>query len=249
MNLLFRHISILVGLFLITGVCVASAEADGISDSQKDQLKTLAANTRQRTIREHESMRRARHDLLQIYSNYPIDERKAKIAHDKINASQLSLLNIHLNNEIALRNLLTSDQFKQFRSMMKRHTGNARPLVVAPPEEDILDRWPDKQMLDSLGVSEANQKRLQPANVKLIAELRSSSRQLLDRYAEYSLDTDNCKKLISNIHSKQVELLKLQYRRQHTIRQVLSVDQFRQLQREIAKSMSKREPRHYRRSR
>lgn len=246
MKLLVRHISILASLFLIVGAS-AAAGANGVSDSQKDQLKNLATNTRQRTIRERESMRRARHDLLQVYSRYTIDERKAKIAEGQIGASQLNLLNIHLDNETALRNLLTADQFKQFRSMMKRQMGNARPLVIAPPEEDILDKLPDKQMLDSLGVSEANQKRLQPSNARLITDLRGSSRQLLERYAEYSLDTANCKKLISNIHAKQVELLNFQHRRQHAIRQVLTPDQFQQLQREIAKSVSKRDPRHYRR--
>lgn len=221
----------------------------GISDSSKNQLKALAADTRTRTMKERETMRRARYDLMQVYSNYTIDERKAKSAQARISAAQLNLLNIHLDNEIALRSALNAEQFQQFRKMLSRHAGDGRMLVVAPPEEDILDKLPDKPMLDALGVSAQNQRALRPSNPKLISDLRDLSKQAVSLYGNYSLNEANCRKLISSIHGKQSELISLQHRRQHTIRQALNEDQFQKLQRELAKSMAKQDHRRYRKPR
>lgn len=248
MKLSFRYILILFAALVMAGVSSTaySEGSPGISDSSKDRLKTLAADTRKRTMQEREAMRRARYDLLQVYSNYTIDERKAKAAQDKISAAQLNLLNIHLDNEVALRSALNAEQFQQFRKMLSRHIGEGRMLLVAPPEEDILDRLPDKPMLDALGVSAQKQRALRPANPKLISDLKELSRQAVALYCNYSLNESNCRKLIGSIHGKQNELISLQHHRQQTIRHMLSEDQFQKLQRELAKSMAKQQHRRYR---
>ena len=228
------------------GGCLADFRLD-ISESQRDQLKALASNTRDRTGREREALRRARMELLKAYSTYDIDEGKVKTACDKIAAAQLSLLNIHLDNEIALRDILTADQFKAFREMMRRHMRDPQMLVLAPPEEAVLDRLPDKQMLDSLGIPAGKRKRLDATfkNTKAIEGLRASTKQLLDMYSNYDLDSAAARKLIDRIHRTQSYLLMLQRFRQREIRRALTEDQFKKLQEEIAKRLSDHSPRPY----
>ena len=228
--------------------CLADAKLD-ISESQKDQLKALAANTRDRTGRERDALRRARAELLKAYSTYDIDEHKVKAACDKVSAEQLSLLSIHLDNEIALRGIFTSDQFQAFRNMMKTRMRDPQMHLLAPPEEAVLDRLPDKQMLDSLGISADQRKRLDATsrNGSAIEGLKNASKQLLDLYSAYDLDSAAARKLIDSIHRKQGYLLMLQRHRQKDIRHVLSEDQFKTLQQEIAKRVSEREPRRERR--
>lgn len=241
MKSIVRQIGIWMVALLIIGCVSSGSLADspiGVSEGQKDQLKALASNTRDRTGRERDAMRRARMELLRVYSTYNIDDHKAKVARDRVSAAQLNLLNIHLDNEIALRNVLNADQFQQFRNMMKRRMREPQMLVLAPPEEDILDRLPGKAMLDSLGVSQDQQKLLKPSNPKLIQDLRDQSKQMLDLYASFSLDSAAARKLIHSIHHKQMDLLAIQHRRQQTIRQVLSQDQFQRLQKEIKKNMT-----------
>jgi Spy/CpxP family protein refolding chaperone len=220
--------------------CPAGARLD-ISESQKDQLKALASNTRDRTGRERETLRQARTDLLKAYSTYDIDDHKVKAACDKIGAAQLSLLNVHLDNEIALRGIFTEDQFKAFREMMKKRMRDPQMLVLAPPEEAVLERLPDKQMLDSLGVPPEKRKRLDiTKNSMAINGLRDTTKQLLDMYSTYSLDSAAARKLIESMHHKQTYLLMLQSHRQQEIRHVLTVDQFKKLQEEITKRISER---------
>ena len=234
----------------LSAACAADSEL-AISESQKDQLKALASNTRDRTGRERDALRRARGELLQAYSNYDLDEHKARAARDKVSAAQLNLLNIHLDNEIALRDILTSDQFQAFRNLMKRRMRDPQMLVLSPPEDAILDKLPDKQMLDLLGIPAEQRKRLEPAsgNIKAIQGLRDSSKQLLDLYAAFDLDSAAARKLIGSIHRRQAYLLMLQHYRQKAIRQILSESQFQTLRQEIAKRIAEHQPRRERQRR
>lgn len=241
MKTLARLIGILIFALLMAAACLAGPRM-GISQVQKDQLKTLTASTRDRANRERDALKRARTDLLQAYSEYSLDEHKSKAARDKISMAQLNLLNIHLDNEIALRGILTSDQFNTFRKIMDRRMREPKMLVLISPEDAVLDRLPDKQMLDALGVLPRDKRRLkpQPEIIKAIQDMRRDGEQMLQLYSNYSLDSVVVRKLIDSIHEKQIALLTLQHQRQQAIRQVLSQDQFQQLQQEIAKRMERR---------
>jgi len=230
--------------FSLGAACLADDKPD-ISESQKDQLKALAANTRDRTGRERDALRRARMDLLKAYSTYDIDDHRVKSASDKVSAAQLSLLNVHLDNEVALRGILTDDQFKAFRHMMKMRMRDPQVHLLAPPEEALLERLPDGKMLDSLGISAEQRKRLDTTwrNANVIEGLKTSTKQLLDLYSTYDLDSAAARKLIDSIHRKQVYLLDLQSQRQKEIRHVLTEDQFKTLQQEITKRIADRGPR------
>lgn len=214
----------------------------GISDSQKNQLKALASNTRDRTGRERDAMRRARRDLFDVYSNYSIDERRAKVARNKVSAAQLCLLNIHLDNEIALRSILNADQFQKFKDMMKKRLHHPEMLILSPPEDAAFDRLPSRNMLTAMGVGKDDQKklRLSPKSLKAIRNLGRDSNQLLDLYSKYTLDADAARKIIDRIHDEQTSLLTAQHRRQQVMRDVLSQYQFQMLSNEALKQIPER---------
>lgn len=223
--------------------CVADGKPE-LSDNQMDQLKSLATNTRYRIGRERDALKRARMELLKVYYAYNLNENGVNVGNKKVSDAQLSLLNVHLDNEIAMRNILTESQFQHFRLMMKRRMRNPQTHVLAPPEEAIFDRLPDKQMLDSIAISAEQRKRLNSTlhNTDAINSLRTSSKQLLDLYSNYNFDTAAARKLINGIHSKQIDLLRLQHKRQQQIRTILSEKQFKLLQQEIAKKLSEHRP-------
>lgn len=231
-----------LGLAMLgVGAQVAVAESDlGISDSQRDQLKALASNTRDRTAREREALRTARAAMLKAYSSYKYDWDKIKSARDKIGSAQLSLLDIHLDNEIALRNILKEDQFKSFREMLKKHLREREVRMIVPREADILVRVPNKQMLDTLNVPSDKQKQLETAGdcTKAVEELKQASEKLLGMYAGYSLDASTARKQIAVVHQKQVTLLWKQHFRQKSLRKILTEEQFNKVQQEIQKRMS-----------
>lgn len=238
-------IGIWMAVLVAAGGLASIAVADGrlgLSDSQKEQLKALASNTRDRTGRERDALGRARKDLFEVYSQYDIDEHKAKAARDKVSAAQLCLLNVHLDNEIALRDIFNADQFERFRSIMKRRVHHPEMLVLSPPEEAAFDRFPDKDTLTKLGVSADDQKKLKPnpQRIKAIRDLQRDSNALLDLYSKYTLDSDAAHKLINAIHREQTLLLMAQHRKQQAIRDVLKEDQFQKLREEVLKRMPQR---------
>ena len=159
-----RWVTIWTTVALVLGAHAAlAAELNlDISESQKDQLKALASNTRDRTSREREALRQARIELMKTYSTDKLDWRRLRATWEKISSAQLSLLNIHLDNEVAIRNILKEEQFKALRSMMKKRMRDREVHFVAPPETDILDRLPDERMLEALGVPEDKRKQLRP---------------------------------------------------------------------------------------
>ena len=234
-----------LGLTLVLAFASASAaDTDlNISSSQKDQLKALASNTRDRTGREREALRTARRDMLQTYSTYKFDWHKAKDARERISSAQLSLLDVHLDNEIALRNILKEDQFKSLRDMLKKRVRDRHVLMIVPREADILNRIPDKQMLDDLKIPADKQKQLATTDDydKAVDELRQASESLLGLYANYTLDSAAARKLIDTVHKKQVALLWQQQNRQRLIRRILTQDQFQKVAEEITKRMSERD--------
>ncbi len=232
-------IAVAVLLALIAG---GTAQAQNVTPQQREKLKALALETGRKTQRERDELRRARTELLLAYGNYDLDERKTKAARDRLQKAQLNLLNIYLQNQAEIREVLSSEQFAQFRRIMER-THNPNAAVLPPPEDQLADRIPDKAMLDSLGLSAEQRKRSAqiigptPQKTKVIEKLRRDSKQIMDVYSDYRLDTAAARKLISSIHNSQVELLELNHKKQQAMRSILTRSQFNQLQEQIAERM------------
>lgn len=226
---------------------MAQAQRERLSREQKQHLKTLAMETRSRTETERENLRRARMELFNVYQGYSLDERKAKAAQNRISTAQLDLLNSHLDNQIRLRAVLSREQFLDFRRLIERHRGRGMG-GLGPPEDAGVDRLPDRQMLENLGLRPDQRKRAAALGdpmrdrAKLIEALRRASKQMIDIYGEYDLDKAAAKKLIEQIHRGQGELAALTHKEQQALRSVLTPTQFAQLKDLTARRIRQHRP-------
>ncbi len=243
----YIHMMTICAVFLLALVTLAVSFAAGdigISPDQKDQLKTLATSMRQKSMHERAELMRARRDLFEAYRSYDLDEKKVKSALDRIASSQLDLLNMHLENQIALRRILNSSQFQRFQSHVGRHPSGSFMGEVGP-ENILLERLSDRDALENLGLNSDQVRRLRdtlqwPQRRKVMEKLRRDSRDMLELYSQYDLDVSAAKKLISSIHDSQTELLALNRKSQEAIRSILTPAQFQNLQDQIEKRMRNR---------
>lgn len=210
------------------------------TQQQKQQLKTLAQKSRNETRHKRDELRRTRGSLIETYNNYDLNINRAKGLINKISRIQLDLLNIHLNNQIAIRFITTEEQFDEFVQMAKKrmHFEPKPPHMFGNASESPEDMCPTKEMLTNAGITTAQIKHFReligPEQKRTVAnKLRKNSKQLIDIYSKYNLDTASAKKLISAIHNNQVELTELNFKRQLILREIITQDQFKRLQAEI----------------
>ncbi|MCX8052319.1 MAG: hypothetical protein N3B12_00785 [Armatimonadetes bacterium] len=243
-----QSLALLVTIVVMSVLIPSSvrAEPPGVSPAQRDQLKALAAETREKIRRVREELMRARMELFQTYRSYELDERKAKAAIEKIGKSQLTLLNLHLDRQIELRRILDESQFGAFTRRMERFGGQA-PGVFGPREDGPMDRLPDRETLQRIGVGEEDIRLIlrdtDAAQRKVVVDkLVRDSKRLIELYSRYDLDIDTARKLINSIHESQTDLAALNHKRQQMLRDVLTRQQFERLQEEMSKSFK---PRHH----
>lgn len=241
---------ITVVLVAAVAVCalLASRAAAEVSDRQREQLKSLAADTRQKTERARAELRNARAELYSAYQVYELDERRAKAAIERINSAQLQLLKIHLENQLEIRQVLDSSQFREMMSRAHNPRGMAWPSI----DDSIADRIPDRQMIEDLGLGTEQKRRalalIGPSSerTRLLEKLRRDTRQMMEIYSRYDLDSTAADRIIESIHSSQIELTEQNHKRQQQLREVLTQRQFERLQKAIAErlqSMKKPRPR------
>jgi len=225
-----RTYLLIISAIMITLVPAFAQSMPEISPAQKERLKSLAIETKQKIDRRREELMRARWELFQAYQAPELDERKVKAILDRINKLQLELLNVHLENQTAIRQILNEDQFRVFWSRMNKHTGGAI-MVVAPHEDGILDRFPDNDALAQLDLNPEQMKYMKalmmsPQRRRIIENLRRDSRRMLELYARHDLDIATARRLIDSIHESQIELTALTHKKQQAIRSILTKPQF-----------------------
>lgn len=239
---------VLIILFGAISICIAQESRPGITPLQKEQLKDLAAEAKRKAMRERNDLRRARMDLFQIYKSYDMDERKAKAALAVINNAQLNLLNLHLQNQIELRQILNEQQFKVFKKRMTKFRNHSMG-VMPPRAEQLLENLPDREMLKSAGISREQLRKssmtLNPKRekIKVIEKLRRDSIKMMELYSNYDLDTQTARKLIQSIHDSQSDLSELNHKKQQNLRSLLTESQFVQVRDKIEKKMREKLPR------
>jgi len=238
-------IAALVLAALIPASCAWAGPVD-VSPAQRDQLKELASETREKTRQVRDEVVRARTDLFQTYRSYDLDERKAKAAIERVGKSQLALLNLHLDNQIALRRILNESQFSEFCRKMSRHSGGAEAGMFSPHKEGPLEGLPDKDMLEAIGATPDQGRRIRQfgdsgERKTIIDKLRRDSRQIIELYSRYDLDVAAARKLIDSIHQSQMDLAAANHKSQQALRSVLTEQQFDRLQEEISKRIKARE--------
>ena len=235
-----RTILVLAGLIL--AACAWAGPVD-VSPAQKDQLKALASDMREKTMRVRRELMAARMDLFQVYRVYDLDDRKARALIDKIGKSQSALLNLHLDNQIALRRILNEPQFNEFCRRMKRFGGHMMGLL-GPHEEGFPDKVPDKDTLEAIGATPDQGRRIwrtTDAQEKktVVEKLTRDSKQIGELYSRYDLDVAAARKLIDSIHQSQMDLAAANHKSQQTLRSVLTQQQFDRLQEEISKRVKR----------
>ncbi len=233
MKILHKYLLIVCLIMSTIMMTVAPAFAQNmpeISPAQKERLKSLAIETKQKIDRRREELTRARWELFQAYQTHELDERKIKTILDRIKRLQLELLNVHLENQTAIRRVLNQEQFRSFWNRVNKHMGNAM-IKVAPHEDSIFDRFPDKDTLAQLDLTPEQMKYMKgiimsPQRRRIIENLRRDSYRMLELYARHDLDIATARKLIDSIHESQIELTILNHKKQRAIRSILTKPQF-----------------------
>jgi Spy/CpxP family protein refolding chaperone len=220
-----------------------------ITPAQRKQLKSLALDTRANVERTRDDLKRAHADLFKIYGSYSLDEHAAKAAIDRASKAQLDLLNIHLDNQVGLRRVLSSDQFAEFWSRVNQRAGKPGMGLLGMHDDAFWDHAPDREVLDTLGlasdqIKQLKQPKLDQQRNKAVDKLRQDSRQLIDLYSNYDLDANTARKLVDSIHSDQRTLAELNHKRQQNLRSVLTESQFGKLMDETAKHAPHHEHEH-----
>jgi len=231
---------------LIPAVWVLAGPAD-VGSAQRDQLKSLASEMREKMDRVRGELVRARMELFQAYRAYQLDDCRVKAAMERIGKAQLALLNLHLDNQIELRRILNESQFEEFRRKMGRFGGRMAG-VLGPHDDGPMDRPPDKVMLERIGAGPDQVRRIwreadAPEKKAVLNRLVRDSKRLIELYSRYDLDVDAARKLVDGIHRSQMDLADLNHKWQQTLRSVLTEQQFDRLQQELSKMFRPREHR------
>ncbi len=235
-----NRVAALVGALVVVVFSSVLAEPGSITPTQREQLKTLASEMRGKTQRVLDELMRARKDLFDAYQSWDLNEQRVKQAISRIDKAQLALLNLHLDDQLALRRVLNPEQFAELARQTTRHAGHRRRGWFGSFEESPLDRLPDKPMLDAAGVSPEQARRIlqvsnSPRRQAVIESLQRYSKQLIDLLSSYDLDVAAARRLIDRIHECQSELLDLSLEKQKVLRSVLTREQFEKLRAEVLK--------------
>lgn len=228
---------------VLIGVAAGAYAGQGLSPGQKDKLKALAADTRDRTERARDDLRRARMDLADVFSSYQLDLRKAKAVQDRVSKAQMDLLKAHLDNQIQIRQVLNAEQFEQFNEMLSRRMpggqmGGFHHIEPGP------DWFPDGRILRDMDLTPDQMKRLrsvkEPERRKVFEKLENDSRQMIQMYQRYDLDANAARKLVESIHSTQQDLAALNLKSQQALRAVLTQAQFEKYRDTMAEKIRSR---------
>lgn len=239
-----RIVRTFVAALALTLGAGAAYAGPGLRAGQKDQLKALAAETRERMDRARDELRRAHMDLAVVFGSYQLDLRKAKAAQERLSKAQFDLLKAHLDNQLQIRRVMNADQFEQFTSMMRQRMQGGPPGKFRHMDESGPDFFPDGKLLRSLNLDDDQIRRLKsvmgPDRRKSIEKLESDTRQLIQMYERYDLDATAARKLIDSVHSTQISLAALHLKSQQTLRSVLTQAQFESYRDALAQRMRER---------
>lgn len=231
---------ILLGCLVFSVATGATAEPGNITPTQREKLKSVAFNMRQKTQRIRDELIKARIELLRAYQSWDLDERKVKDTISRISKAQLALLNLHLENQFELRCILSASQFDELARQVVRQGGRGPRGFHHPHEEGPWDMPPDRMVLEAAGVSAEQARKIlrlydSPRKRELIERLRRYTGQLISLYSKFDLDRATARSLVEKIHDCQLELLNLSRERQEALRSILTRDQFEKMRDEIAR--------------
>jgi|GEM_PF-3202852 len=213
---------------LLTAATCAFAQIDTLTLEQRVKLKQFVQEYRQNSMQLRQKLHSARKELANHYEQVQIDENSTQAAIEALSKAQLSLLALHLHNQLTIRQILTE---QQFNSTVGRFSKN-RPHRPHMPD---MDDYPDKSVLDSLGLTPEQQKQLKGLSVlesRRLAEtklMNDETKKLMQSYSEYRLKESEAQRLISSIHKHQYNLTQISHKTFKLLHSVLNKEQIKQL--------------------
>lgn len=101
----------------------------GLTPLQRRQLRELRQGQRLEQTSLNRQIPALRRELAELYRAYPLDEPRANLLIQQIGQLELQRLRLQLQNQVALRRILTPDQFARFSQMMEP---GPRPALPSP---------------------------------------------------------------------------------------------------------------------
>lgn len=197
---------------------------------QKEKLQAYKRDSREKTRQLSSDLRSARKDLFTQLRNYKLDQRKAIDTAQRVGDLQKDLLNAKLDNQIALRRILTSEQFDRLRSAVRGMGVEHEGLGRSRGDKDFTGS------VSELGLSKNQQDRIKllfqksaASGSTLMNQLTNDSQELRKLYMSYNLDQKHARSLISSIANTRSQMLKSMVARQQQLRSILSEQQFNAL--------------------
>ena len=98
-----------------------------LTDDQKQKLEVNKQQVRSQMERIRKAIKEARQQLQSQLMSPTMDMAKVQEAHGQIKALQAQMEDDRLNSILAVRGILTPDQFLKFTALMRQHEANHGP--------------------------------------------------------------------------------------------------------------------------
>jgi Spy/CpxP family protein refolding chaperone len=99
----------------------------GLTDQQREQLKTLMQSNRQQNQGAMQALQAKRQQLKQMVVSGSGSKQQALALHQEISQQQSVLMASRISMIYDIRAILSPQQFEQFRSMMQQHRAQGGP--------------------------------------------------------------------------------------------------------------------------
>lgn len=203
-----------------------------LSGEQRQKLQRHIKDNRSKMAGVTREIVQARMEFFGQIREYRVDEKQLQESMRKINALQVKLHNIGLENQSELREILTKEQFAELGEAVSGK-GVGQEGVYSWPRGGIEA---GSDGLDRLNLSSEQQEKIKKlfershATMQSISrELRSNAQSLHKLYLDYDLDTKQAKARIEKLGESQREAIKATIARQIALRDILTQQQFEKL--------------------
>lgn len=228
---------------LVTAATVYAGEMN-LSSQQRDQLKNLGENLKKETSDLRMKLRVSRESLADIYSNYKLDEKKARVQIAKINDTQYKLLVAGLDDQVEIRKILSEEQFAEFVKMQKdrsrRHHGSHGShgsMIGRDKMQDI------SRALEKSDITPAQRQKLRQMDKGSTADsyknMRTAVAEVEQIYSGYQLNQNSAKAALKRVNQAQKSLMLANLDKQKQLRKVLTAEQFSAARKQIAANRKK----------
>jgi len=202
-----------------------------LTREQRQKLQRHIKDNQSKTTKVTREIVQVRMELFGQLREYKVDEKRLKDSMEKINALQVKLHNIGLENQLKLREILTKEQFTQLGEAVSRKGVSQESIYGWPPGGIEAD-----SNLKRLNLSSEQQEKIRKlfersrTTMKSISrELRANAQNLHKLYLNYDLDTKQAKAQIEKLAENQREAIKATITRQIELRNILTQQQFEKL--------------------